>query len=206
MIRILLVRHATNDLLGQVLYGRRPGVRLNAEGIRQAHAIADRLAASCALSEVVSSPLERALETAAAIAGRQNLTVTIDDDLTEIDFGTWTGTAFSELLDREDWRNFNRRRATTSPPGGESMLQVQARAWRSIMRTVDKYRDEDVALAFVTHGDVVRSVLLLVLGMPIDLIHRLEISPASLSEIRVWQNVTTVYGVNQILYEGLREC
>jgi broad specificity phosphatase PhoE len=201
MIRLLLIRHATNDLLGRVLYGRTPGVHLNEEGIRQAQCLAQALARRYVLSEVISSPLDRAIETADPIAELQNLSLTIDDKITEIDVGSWMGESFSELHDRQEWRDFNRRRSISWPPDGESMMDVQSRAWRCLTQVTAKYRDQDATVAMVTHGDVVRCLLMLLLGMPIDFIHRLEVSPASLSEIQVAGHFITIFSINQTFYD-----
>jgi broad specificity phosphatase PhoE len=88
MIRILLIRHGTTDLLGRVLYGRMPGVHLNSAGVAQAHSLAQGLQARHQLTDVISSPMERALETAQPIAERQGLAVSADEAFTEIDFGS----------------------------------------------------------------------------------------------------------------------
>ncbi len=200
MIRVLLVRHATNDLLGRVLYGRTPDVHLNDEGIRQAQNLARALAARYVLSEVISSPLDRALETAKPIAQLQNIPLTVDVEITEVDVGDWMGASFADLSGRDDWRDYNRHRSTTVPPGGESMMEVQTRAWQSIRRTISKHSGHDANVAVVTHGDVVRCLLMLVLGMPTDFIHRLEVSPASVSEIQISGHFASICNINQILY------
>src|ERR1700758_3193787 len=139
MIRFLLIRHGNTDLSGRVLYGRMPGVHLNEQGRKQARALAQTIKKKYILSEVVSSPLERALETAQPIAEAQNVALTIDEGIGEIDFGLWMGKSFEELGDREDWRTYNRWRATHWPPGGESMMDVQARAWRSIQIALSRH-------------------------------------------------------------------
>lgn len=198
MIRILLIRHGSTDPLGRVLYGRTPGVHLNSEGRRQAEAVARMLKQRYTLREVVSSPLERTCETAQYIADAQGLDLTTEEDLNEIDFGSWMGMSFEELGDREDWRRYNASRSTTSPPGGESMMQVQARAWRGLANIMCRYQPgEDVSIAVVSHGDVVRGLLLLMLGMAIDHIHRLEIAPGSVSEVLVGAGEPRVVHVNQ---------
>src|SRR5256885_10904215 len=97
MTRILLIRHGSTDLLGRVLYGRMPGVHLNEEGRRQARAVGEALKARYTIDGVVSSPLERALETAQFVADSQNVNVSTDDGLNELEFGTWLGKPFTEL-------------------------------------------------------------------------------------------------------------
>ena len=199
MIRILLIRHGSTDPMGRLLYGRMPGVHLNAEGRRQAEAVGRTLKERHRLAEVIASPMERAQETAQYIAHPQALNITTEEEMNEIDFGSWMGKSFEELNGREDWRSYNESRSTTCAPGGETMVDVQARGVRALTKIVARYQhQEDVTVATVSHGDVVRGMLLLLLGMPIDHIHRLEIAPASVSEVWLGAGNPRVIHVNQI--------
>jgi broad specificity phosphatase PhoE len=203
MIRILLIRHGSTDLLGRVLYGRMPGVHLNAEGIDQANALAKILKTRCSLREVISSPMDRAIETARPIAEAQAVDISVDEAFNEIDFGSWMGKPFPELHDLELWKRYYRFRATTRPPGGESMMDVQSRAWGGIALILERYQQaEDAAVAVVTHGDVVRALLLLVLGMSIDHIQRIEAAPASVSEILIRRSELRVRTMNETFSLG----
>jgi broad specificity phosphatase PhoE len=198
MIRILLVRHGSTDLLGRVLYGRMPGVHLNADGFRQARAVGRVLKQRFQMSEVVSSPMERAIETAQSIAEPQSLAVSLDEDVNEIDFGSWKGLQFGELNELDGWKRYNKMRSTSSPPHGEFATQVQTRAWSALDRILRRHAGEqETTVSVVTHGDVIRALLILLLGMPLDHIHRLEIAPASVSEILITAGQPIVRTVNE---------
>ena len=198
MIRILLIRHGATELLGRVLYGRLPEIHLSSEGVNQAETLAKALRQRYKLSEVISSPLERAVQTAQPIAKAQDLSISIEEGLNELDFGSWMGMPFSELHELDHWKRYNQRRSSVSPPGGESMQAVQVRAWTSLERISDRYRDSsERTVAVVTHGDVVRTLLVLLLGMPLDHISRLEVAPASVSEIVLGSDEPLVRTVNQ---------
>lgn len=201
MIRILLIRHGTTDLLGRVLYGRMPAVYLNAEGLRQAERLAEALSARYKIAGVLSSPLERARQTAQPIADCNDLDIDIDDRITEVDVGLWMGKSFEELNQLAEWKTYNRNRSTNRPPGGESMMQVQVRAWQAIEKlTQCDSASGETAIAVITHGDVIRCLLLLLLGMSIDHIHRLEIAPASVSEVLLDPYGPVIGSVNERLY------
>ena len=91
MTRLLLIRHATNDLHKDgVLAGWTPGVHLNQTGRAQAEALARRLA-SVEIEAVYTSPLERTRETAEIVAAPHKLPVITRDGLGEVRFGRWTG-------------------------------------------------------------------------------------------------------------------
>ncbi len=184
--------------MGRVLYGRKPGVHLNAEGDRQGQAVGQALKARYKLDAVISSPLDRARETAQAIAEPQGLDVRIDEDLNELNIGDWMGKPFDELQKCEQWKRFNELRSIRRAPRGESLLESQARAWKSVERIQADYAEGIVAA--VTHGDIVRSLLMLVLGMPLDHVLRLEIEPASVSEVVLGGGEPLVRSINERIW------
>ncbi len=189
-----LVRHAEHGLLGRVLTGRMPGVSLNERGRGQAHLLAQDFS-GCPIVAVFSSPLERAQETATPIAAALGLDLMTDAGLDEIDFGGWTGMTFEALQGLAEWQAWNEFRGTASPPGGETMLEALARALRTLARLRRVYPDGEVVL--VSHQDILKALLSHSLGAPLDLMHRLEVTPASRSILRVFfDGGTRVDGVN----------
>lgn len=188
-----LIRHATYGLVGNTLAGRSPGHHLGSEGRRQAEAVAADLARQ-PLAAVVASPLERAQETAAPIAARHGLTVAIDPGLNEVAFGHWTGARFDDLAGRADWQAFNSFRSMAPVPCGESMLDAQARAVAALLRLRAAWPNAEVAV--VSHADVVRAMLAHLLGISLDLFHRLDIAPASRSVVILHDGDAQVLGVN----------
>jgi probable phosphoglycerate mutase len=185
MSTFYLIRHATTDYVGDAIAGWLPGVHLNDKGREEAQALAARLSA-CGITRLVSSPLERALETAAAISRTLNLPVETREALGEVRFGDWTGTRFTALENDREWKRFNSYRSATRAPGGELMLESQARMVAELDCLARKYAGETMAV--VSHGDIIRSALLYYLGMPMDFYARIEISPASFSvvELNEW--------------------
>jgi broad specificity phosphatase PhoE len=183
VVTVLLIRHATCDHVGERIAGRSPGVHLNARGRAEAEALAGALAGS-RIDAVYSGPLERALETAAALARRAGLPIRPAPGLDELDFGDWTGRALGSLEGDPRWRKFNRLRSATRIPGGELMGEAADRATVELARFEREHPHGRVAA--VSHADVIRAVLLRCLGMPLDAIHRLEVVPASVSVVE-WQ-------------------
>lgn len=180
MTTFLLIRHALNDTVGSRLAGWQAGVHLNAEGGRQAEGLASRLAGA-PLAAVYSSPLERAVETAEPLARARGVEVRVADEFGEMRCGGWTGRTFGELDADPLWRRFNAFRSGTRPPGGETMLEVQARMLAGLERLGAAHADE--AVAVVSHADPIKAVIAHFAGMPLDFFLRLEISPASVSVV-----------------------
>ena len=96
----ILLRHGDTRLSPEHRFTGRRDLPLSASGTRQARAAASRLAAGAPIDAVVSSPLQRAVDTAAIAAGELGLTAVIDDDLRETDFGDWDGFTLEEIQER----------------------------------------------------------------------------------------------------------
>ena len=104
MTILLLIRHASNDYLKDGrLAGWTPDVHLNAQGQREADALARRLN-NIPIAAIYSSPLDRALDTAKAVAACQKLEVHIREELGESRVGEWTGKTVKELEAKEEWK------------------------------------------------------------------------------------------------------
>jgi probable phosphoglycerate mutase len=162
--------------------GWTPGWHLNAAGQAQAERLAARLE-NLPIRAIYTSPLERAIETAAAIAGPHALEPERDDELGEVRFGSWEGLPIAELEKRADFGRYNQFRSGIRPPGGELMIEVQCRMVRETVRLAERHSGEMVAL--VSHGDPLRSLLAYCLGIPLDLLLRFEVGTASVSVVEM---------------------
>ena len=193
---IHLVRHAAHDRLGRVLTGRMTGVRLGPEGRAQADRLAGHFA-DMELAAVYSSPMERALETAAPIGERSGRPVEILAAANEIDFGDWAGQDFEALARDPRWTHWNAARSIARTPGGETMLAVQARMVGAVERIGAAHPHGRVVL--VSHGDVLKAGLAYYLGMTLDHLQRFEIGPASISVLELFADAARVLVMNRTL-------
>ena len=191
---VLLIRHARTDAVGAWLAGHTGDVSLNQHGRAQAARLRDRLS-RIDLAAVYSSPLQRAIETAGPIAGDRGLRVEPKLALMEMNFGEWTGATFEDLASDARWTRFNAYRSMTTAPGGEHPLDVQARIVRCLEDCRVRHPNQTVAM--VTHADVIRLAILHVLGAPLDFIHRLEISPASVTAVALFAETATLLYANE---------
>lgn len=195
MLTLLLVRHASHGLLGRVLAGRMPGVALSEAGRAEAERLAEALAGR-GIARILSSPLQRTRETAAAIAARAGLAVAVAEEINEIDCGAWTGADFASLPDDPLWQRWNRERASFAMPDGEGMAAVQARALGLIGRLAADDRDETVAL--VTHSDVVKVVVMAALGLSLDRHDHLVVDPASVTTLHIYGDHMRLVRLNEV--------
>lgn len=182
MTTLLFIRHGAHELLGRTLAGRDQEVHINALGARQAQWLGERLK-GLTVNAIFSSPLARCVETATVISQRIGLPVEILEAANEIDFGDWSGRDFADLDPLSEWKVFNALRSLHAPPGGEYLVQVQARMLSIFAEWGRRYSQKNVAL--VSHADVIKASVAYFLGVPIDLFHRIEISPGSLTAVRL---------------------
>lgn len=192
---VFLVRHGAHDLLGRCVAGRMPGVPLNAEGRLQAERMAFRLRRE-RLSALYASPVERARETAAPIGEILGLPVGEAPGFKELDYGTWTGAALADLDGDPAWQAWNRDRAASRIPGGETMAEVADRA----AATVESWRrlHPDGRVAVATHGDVVKALVCRLIGLSFDHVHAFEVEPGSVTSLVVWAGGGKLVTLNEV--------
>jgi probable phosphomutase (TIGR03848 family) len=193
MTRFFLIRHATTDAVGKHLSGRMKGVHLNEEGRLQAANLAERLQ-HVTFQAVYSSPLERAIETAEALSKLKNIKTIINENFLELDFGDWTNKTFEELEGEHAFNQFNKLRSCTRIPGGELMLEGQARFIKGIEALYKTHPGQNIAI--ISHSDMIKSAIAYYAGVHLDLFHRIEISPASVSVVELYEDTARIMLVN----------
>ncbi|WP_426007418.1 histidine phosphatase family protein [Paenarthrobacter sp. NyZ202] len=201
MATVILVRHGrtTANATG-LLAGRALGVSLDDTGREQAARTGERLSA-VPVAGVVSSPLERCLQTARFILDRQpgSPYAPVDPDLTECDYGQWQGRPLSDLAAQELWPLVQSHPSAVVFPGGESMAGMQARAVAAVRRHDAAFEAEfgpGAVWVAVSHGDVIKSILADALGMHLDLFQRINVGPASVSIVHYGAQRPSVYATN----------
>jgi probable phosphoglycerate mutase len=175
-----LIRHAAHDRLSSVLVGRLNGVHLSLPGRAAAQELA-RAFAREEIAAVISSPRERAQETAEPIAQQLGLTMRISNALDEVNFGGWQGLSFNALASDPSWQRWNASRSMARPPHGETIAEVQARVLGELLHLHATEPGGEFIL--VSHAEPIRATLLHVLGLSADMWGRIEIEPAAISTI-----------------------
>lgn len=185
MTTLLLLRHGrTAANASGVLAGWTPGVGLDDAGQGQAAAVAERLQ-TLPLAAIVSSPLERCQQTAAAVAaGRDGIAVQRDDRLGECHYGDWTGKTLKELTKQPMWKVVQQHPSAAVFPGdgGEGLADTQHRAVSSV-RDWNARLGPDALWVACSHGDVIKAILADALGLHLDQFQRIVVEPCSISVV-----------------------
>jgi probable phosphomutase (TIGR03848 family) len=184
MSTLLLVRHGLTKLTGPVLAGRTPGLHLDERGEKQAAAVAERIAA-LPLTAIVTSPLDRCLDTAGYIAAAQKtpLELQVDERIIECDYGDWTGKPLKDLAKDPVWKVVQTQPSAARFPAGESLSEVSSRAIAAVRDWNARLGDDAIWVA-CSHGDVIKSILADALGLHLDQFQRIVVDPCSVSVVR----------------------
>jgi broad specificity phosphatase PhoE/ribonuclease HI len=178
--RMILVRHGSTAHSAEKRFSGINELPLNDVGERQAAALAARAGSFSDVAAVVSSPLRRARQTADAISKALGLSVVLNDDLAEVDFGAWEGFTFGETR-----ANFPAELAAWSaspdvaPPKGESFAALGPRVRRGRDAVIAAYPGRPVVV--VTHVSPIKTLVRLALDAPPTAMFRLYLDTASIS-------------------------
>jgi probable phosphoglycerate mutase len=198
--RLLLLRHGQTELSVQRRYSGRGNPALTEVGRQQAEAAARYLTQRRGIAAVLSSPLQRAYDTAATAAKALGLDVTVDDDLIETDFGAWEGLTFAEAAERDPELHRRWLRDTSAtPPGGESFDGVLDRVCGARERIIAAHQGATVLV--VSHVTPIKMLLRLALDAGPGVLYRLHLDLASLSIAEFYSDgASSVRLVNQTGY------
>jgi probable phosphoglycerate mutase len=186
-MRLVLIRHAHSESnAAGVLSGRIPNVHLSAKGVKQSEQLSQRLG-SFPIAQMRISPMERCFETVSpwinefVLATNPKFEPLIDPMLNEVDYGDWSGKRLATLSRKKEWKTVQESPSRMYFPGGEGIAAMQARVMKSVHEAAS-LPDSKVAV-FVSHGDVIKSIVASALGMHLDEFQRIIIDPASVSVI-----------------------
>jgi probable phosphomutase (TIGR03848 family) len=184
---VILLRHGRSvSNTAHTLAGRSEGVELDEKGFAQAAALAERLD-GLPIKALIRSPLLRCRLTLEPLAAALGLEPLIDERLSEVDYGQWTGRQLGELVKEPLWTVVQQQPSAAVFPDGEGLAQVQARAVAAVREHDRRLAEEhggDALWVACTHGDVIKSVVADALGTHLDSFQRITADPASMSVIR----------------------
>jgi probable phosphomutase (TIGR03848 family) len=197
MPTLLLIRHGENDYVRTgKLAGRLTGVHLNPRGQDQARALGEALK-DVPLKAIYSSPLERAMETAAPIASARKLEIISEPDLLEVNVGKWQGKSLKVLRLMKVWKIVQHSPSRFRFPDGESFPEMQARITGALERIAKKHNKPQDVVAVVFHSDPIKLAVAHFLGMPLDHFQRLGCDTGSLTAMYVSETGASLMKLNQ---------
>ncbi|MCE2465051.1 MAG: histidine phosphatase family protein [Dehalococcoidia bacterium] len=195
-MRLILVRHGETKWNREGRFQGQSQVKLNDRGVEQARKVASALV-SWKPTALYSSPLPRTMMTASMVSNAVNLPVEPKDGLKEVNLGVLEGitgkmmrTNYADLY--ESWREDP---SDVVFPEGESIRQLQTRAWRTVEEMEDANAEGTVVA--VSHNFAIRAMLCACLGLPLPMFHRLRVDLASISVVSFSSDSPQVLTINE---------
>jgi probable phosphomutase (TIGR03848 family) len=181
---VVLVRHGLTAMTGPVLAGWTPDLHLDERGRKQAAELGDRLR-PVPFAAVVSSPLDRCLDTAGAVLEGRDQQLQVDERLGECRYGDWTGRPLKELTKEPMWKVVQQHPSNAVFPGpeGEALRDTQSRAVAAVRDWNARLGPDAIWLA-CSHGDVIKAIVADALGLHLDGFQRIVVDPCSVTVIR----------------------
>ena len=199
MAKLYLVRHGETDYNNALRFQGQTDIPLNQTGIRQAEKVAGFFK-DIPLQAIYTSSLKRARTTAEIIGKRKGIEPQVTDALREMSFGIWENMNSNDIQKKyaKEWKDFFASPAGTKIPQGESMSDVQKRAYPVVQQILDQHPEGDVA--FVAHGGIIRVLICTMLGLDLNRAWHLHVGNASVTCFYYWGRSYTLDYANLTQY------
>ena len=186
-MKLVLVRHGETDWNKLGKFQGHADIELNERGVAQARETATAVV-GWQHSAVYSSPLHRTMQAAQEISHLGGMPVVEVPGFMELGLGDLEGVTGEEMRARwpelyDAWRDDP---ASVVMPNGESLPQLQERAWNALME-LEQAGADDGALIVVSHNFAIRAMVAKILGMPVANFHRMSLSLSSICVVDIDQ-------------------
>jgi probable phosphoglycerate mutase len=191
--RIIAIRHGETDWNAAARIQGHTDIALNARGLEQARLAAAALAGD-PVAAVYASDLQRAWQTAEAIAAHHALPVQRDPALRERRFGAFEGHSFAALepLHPELCSRWRHRDPDFAAPGGETLRDFAARAQAALLRIAARHPGQLIVVA--VHGGVLDAFYRAATGQDLQAPRSFELRNAAFNRLLYAQGRLSLIG------------
>ena len=181
MTTFLLLRHAHSVAnKAGILAGQLEGIGLSKDGIAQVNKLTSSFE-NLKIDRIISSPMQRCLETVEGIARSKRKRISIDERLIEMNYGSWSGKKLSKLSRMKEWKVIQTKPSAFRFPQGESFKELEERIESLLKDLSRKYPKETILI--ITHGDIVKIAASLTVGSGLDNFQKFAVDPCSLTTL-----------------------
>jgi len=181
MTTFLLLRHAHSVAnKAGILAGQLEGIGLSKDGIAQVNKLTSSFE-NLKIDRIISSPMQRCLETVESIARSKRKRISIDERLIEMNYGSWSGKKLSKLSRMKEWKVIQTKPSAFRFPQGESFKELEERIESLLKDLTRKYPKETILI--ITHGDIVKIAASLTVGSGLDNFQKFAVDPCSLTTL-----------------------
>jgi len=181
MTTFLLLRHAHSVAnKAGILAGQLEGIGLSKDGIAQVNKLTSSFE-NLKIDRIISSPMQRCLETVEGIARSKRKRISIDKRLIEMNYGSWSGKKLSKLSRMKEWKVIQTKPSAFRFPQGESFKELEERIESLLKDLTRKYPKETILI--ITHGDIVKIAASLTVGSGLNNFQKFAVDPCSLTTL-----------------------
>jgi len=181
MTTFLLLRHAHSVAnKAGILAGQLEGIGLSKDGIAQVNKLTSSFE-NLKIDRIISSPMQRCLETVEGIARSKRKRISIDERLIEMNYGSWSGKKLSKLSRMKEWKVIQTKPSAFRFPQGESFKELEERIESLLKDLTRKYPKETILI--ITHGDIVKIAASLTVGSGLNNFQKFAVDPCSLTTL-----------------------
>jgi len=181
MTTFLLLRHAHSVAnKAGILAGQLEGIGLSKDGIAQVKKLTSSFE-NLKIDRIISSPMQRCLETVEGIARSKRKRISIDERLIEMNYGSWSGKKLSKLSRMKEWKVIQTKPSAFRFPQGESFKVLEERIESLLKDLSRKYPKETILI--ITHGDIVKIAASLTVGSGLNNFQKFAVDPCSLTTL-----------------------
>jgi probable phosphomutase (TIGR03848 family) len=181
MTTFLLLRHAHSVAnKAGILAGQLEGIGLSKDGIAQVNKLTSYFE-NLKIDRIISSPMQRCLETVEGIARSKRKRISIDERLIEMNYGSWSGKKLSKLSRMKEWKVIQTKPSAFRFPQGESFKELEERIESLLKDLSRKYPKETILI--ITHGDIVKIAASLTVGSGLNNFQKFAVDPCSLTTL-----------------------
>jgi broad specificity phosphatase PhoE len=181
MTTFLLLRHAHSVAnKAGILAGQLEGIGLSKDGIAQVNKLTSSFE-NLKIDRIISSPMQRCLETVEGIARSKRKRISIDERLIEMNYGSWSGKKLSKLSRMKEWKAIQTKPSAFRFPQGESFKELEERIESLLKDLSRKYPKETILI--ITHGDIVKIAASLTVGSGLNNFQKFAVDPCSLTTL-----------------------
>ena len=198
MSLIIFLRHAqAENNVDRVLAGRREGIPLTKKGVQQAKKIASFLT-PLKISVIYSSPIERALHTAKIMADKLDVNYRIDQRITEIEMGNFSGMNYEDMFAKYGnvFLRFYQNDPVIEKNGVETFSNVKKRVLEMVNHCSAIHEGKNVLL--VTHMDPIKAIISSITQLRPESLYELIIRNASLTIVKKEQGNFSLVSINSM--------
>jgi len=185
MTRLLLTRHGHVDGIKPKRFRGREDLALTSLGLRQAEALAARIAREAKPIAIYTSGLQRCVITGAAIAKACGVSSSVLEGLMDLDYGLWQMRVQDEIRAEQPelFRLWHEAPQLVRFPGGESLQDLIARSSEALRTILARHPGQTVVM--VGHDSVNRALLLQLVDQPLSAYWTFAQDPCCLNEVEI---------------------